>query len=85
MLLEEVDNHGALSTESRRRVLSGSYLVWSLHMAGSVACLPLAEEAWTGDRLMHVGNVFGMKQAFLLKRYRDIERAGRYEQDVFTC
>jgi len=84
-LLGEVDSHGALSAESRRRALGGYYLVWSLHVAGSVRCLPFAQEAWIADRLMHIGNVFGIKQAFLFKQYRDLERAGRCKQNTPTC
>ncbi len=84
-LLGEVDSHGALSTELRRRALGGYYLVWSLHVAGSVRCLPFAQEAWIADRLMHIGSVFGIKQAFLFKQYRDLERAGRCDQNTPTC
>jgi len=79
-LLGEVDSHGALNTESRPRALGGYYLVWPLHVAGSVRCLSFAQEAWIANRLMHIGNVFGIKQAFVLKQYRELERAGRYKQ-----
>jgi len=84
-LLGEVDSHGALSTESRRRALGGYYLVWSLHVTGSVRCLPFTQEAWIADRLMHIGHVFGIKQAFLFKQYRVLECAGRYKQNTPTC
>lgn len=73
-LLGEVDSDGTLSAESRRRALGGYYLVWSLHVVGSVRCLPFTQEAWIADRLMHIGNVLGIKQAFLFKQYRDLER-----------
>ena len=71
-LLEEIDSRGALNPESRRKALGAYYLTWALHVAGSVECIPSAQAAWISERLLCIGNVFGIKQALVL---RDDQRA----------
>ena len=83
-LLGEIDSKGALNTQSQGKAIGGYNQVWSLHVAGSVNCLSPAREAWISDRLLHIGNVFGIKQALVLRQYRETERAGRYRHAVMA-
>ena len=79
-LLGEIDDHGALNTHARSKAVGAYFLTMSLHLAGSVTCLSPTQEAWISNRLLYIGNVFGIKQALVLRAYRESERAGRGRQ-----
>ena len=72
-LLGELDESGALNLGSHGKSIGAYYLLWPLHVAGTVTQALLQQVGrfwWIMDRLTQIGDMFGVKQAHVLRDYR---------------
>lgn len=73
-MLGEVDHQGALNAPGRGKAVGALFLMWILHVAGSVSVIPQPQQDWIAGRLLHIGNAVGIQQALVLKDFRDFQR-----------
>lgn len=73
-MLGEVDERGALRAPGRGKAVGALFLMWLLHVAGSVSIMPQSQQDWIAGRLLHIGHSVGIQQALALKDFRDLQR-----------
>lgn len=73
-MLGEVDQTGTLRTLGRGKAIGAYFLIWALHVAGSVEILPRSQQDWIAGRLLYIGHVFGIQQALILREFRNGQR-----------
>ncbi|KAG6994071.1 hypothetical protein G7Y79_00047g082970 [Physcia stellaris] len=73
-MLSEVDQTGALNTSRRGKAIGAYFLIWALHVAGSVEILSRSQQDWIAGRLLHIGHVVGIQQALVLREFRTARR-----------
>ena len=72
-MLGEVDPVGALSAPGRGKAVGAQFLMWALHVAGSVSVMPRPQRDWIAGRLLYIGHAVGIQQALALKDFRDFQ------------
>ena len=73
-MLGEIDQKGALNPPVRGKAFTAQFLMWTLHVAGSVPIMPQSQQDWIAGRLLHIGHAVGIQQALVLKDFRDFQR-----------
>ena len=73
-MLGEVNEKGALNAPGRGKAVGAVFLMWTLHVAGSVSIMPQSQQDWIAGRLLHIGHAVGIQQALVLKDFRDFQR-----------
>ena len=73
-MLSEVDRTGALKPPGRGKAVGAYFLIWALHVAGSVEVLPRSQQDWIAGRLLHIGHVVGIQQALVLREFRTAQQ-----------
>ena len=83
-MLGEVDSNGALNAPGRGKAVGGLFLMWILHVAGSVSIMPQSQQDWIAGRLVHIGQSVGIQQALALKDFRDFQRCTSHGMPLAT-
>lgn len=73
-MLSEVDRTGSLRSPGKGKAIGAYFLIWALHVAGSVEILPRSQQDWIAGRLLHIGHVVGIQQALILREFRTAQR-----------
>ena len=73
-MLGEVDHKGSLNAPCRGKAVGAQFMMWVLHVAGSVSITPQSQKDWIAGRLLHIGHAVGIQQALVLKDFRDFQR-----------
>lgn len=68
--LGDIDETGVPRVSTPGLAMCSLQTIWSLHIAGSVAHLPLDLQVWIQDQLLRVGRRWGIRQAFMLHDIR---------------